>query len=160
MRQKQGLLGVLAFAGLISAFPATPGRVIQTVSVSATVPRSALVGFEVVSQPVTITQRDVDRGYIEVVMKSRLRIRGAAGIDATPGMVLAMEPRMDLFKSVRLAGGNGDGQGNGHSVSRAAVIESNHPIEGRVAEFRYRFELAQAARPGEFGTAISVSVDL
>ena len=155
--RKRLLFVTLATVALLGAFPAVPGSVVQTLAVTAIVEPSAAVSFEVVAQPQVITRHDLERGYVDVIAKSRLRVRGANGSDTPPQMVLAMEPRHDLFKSVTVAAMDA---GADRGVASHHAVDSTNGIEGRVAEFRYRFQLANAAKPGGFGTAISVSVDL
>src|SRR4051794_13939068 len=94
-------------------------QVAQTLAVSARVSPSAIIALDVAAQPLVITSADMDRGYVDVVMKSRMRVMG--GTEARPAVVMAMEPRPDLFKSAAMdstADGhasNGNGNGNGHS---------------------------------------------
>jgi hypothetical protein len=173
--------GALA-AGLAASLSAAAGHATQTLAVSTHVSPSALVGFEVTAQPLEITAADLERGYVEVVMKSRVRVAGA---EARPNVVMGIEPRPDLFKSMSVAtaapsgnghSGNGNGHsGNGHShggngngngndAAHATPARIDAPAApasaGHLAEFRYRFEFSKSAREGSYGTAISVAIDL
>ena len=103
-------------AGLAAGLPAAAGHATQTLAVSTQVSPSAVVGFEISAQPLEITAADLDRGYVDVVMKSRVRVAGA---DARPNVVMGIEPRADLFKSMAVAS-SGNGQsanGNGKSAN-------------------------------------------
>jgi hypothetical protein len=171
-------------AGLTAALPAAAGHATQTLAVSTHVSPSALVGFEVTAQPLEITAADLERGYVEVVMKSRVRISGA---EARPNVVMGIEPRPDLFKTMSVAtaatsgnghsgnghsgnghsgngnGHSGGGNGNGGAHATATAIDAPAAPQasaGHLAEFRYRFEFSKAAREGSYGTAISVAIDL
>ena len=158
--------GFLITAGAAMAPAAMAHQVTQTLAVSANVVPSASVGFEIAAQPLQITARDLDRGYVDVVMKSRVQVAtGGRSAELKPAVVLAIEPRADLFKSFSVAS-DGDGhsaraaRGNGHSQLREAPVAVADASSGATAEFRYRFEFSRGAREGQFETTISVAVDL
>ena len=155
--------GVLALSGLLVAGPAVPRQARQALPITATVTPSALIGFEIVAQPFTITPSDVKRGYVDVVMKSHVLVPTRPGASVAPQIVMAWEPHEDLFKSAALVPGNGNGNanghGNGHSPAASTVVTPGER-SGRTAEFHYRFALSDAAHLGAYGGAISVSVDL
>jgi hypothetical protein len=139
------------------------GHAMQTLGVSARVSPSALIGFEVSAQPLEITAADLQRGYVEVVMKSRMHVAAPNGGDSRPAVVMAIEPRTDLFRGMTLShSGNGHGNGNGHSTAAVAAPEEkpHQAFGGQLTEFRYRFEFSKTAREGSYATAISVSIDL
>jgi len=157
---------------LAFALPVSARNVFQTLTVSAQVSPSAVLGFEISAEPLQITSQDLDRGYVDVVMKSRMQVTTARGHDARPPIVLSVEPRSDLFKAMGVAtdGANANGNGtaasgNGHSKPQNAeiVAASTAPSPtqaGETREFRYRFEFSKSAREGHYETAISVSIDL
>jgi hypothetical protein len=170
---------ILVIAAAALAASADAGQVVRTLAVSATVSPSAHVELEIVAQPLEITPADLERGYVDVVMKSRMRVPSVA--KARPAVVMAVEPRADLFRSVTVAS-NADGDGHsengrsgtgeahsgnarssdGHSAPSpgSSVIEANDDAQGQVAEFRYRFQFQRTAREGQYGAAISVTVEL
>lgn len=118
---------------------------IQTLAVSAQVSPSATVGLELVAQPLQIKSADLDRGYVDVVMKSRMRIRNAQRAELHPAVAMSLDR----------PGADGDGNGN---ADRTRIVQSSS--EGEFAEFRYRFEFSKLAQQGAAGATISVSVDL
>lgn len=149
--------------GTLLSLSAPARQSVGTLAVSASVVPSALVSFEIAAQPLTITAEDLKRGYVDVVMRSRMQMRSVRGADAYPSLVLGMEPRSDLIRAVGVAppvAKGGNGHGGAHGAAPALVEEIAEATGARVAEFRYRFELAQGARPGDFGTSVNVSVDL
>lgn len=149
--------GVLALSGLLVAGPAVSRQVRQALPITASVTPSALIGFEIVAQPFTITPSDVKRGYVDVVMKSHMLVPTRPGASVAPQIVMAWEPQADLFKAAALVPRNGNG--NGPSPTSSTVVAPGER-SGRVAEFHYRFALSDAAHLGAYGGAISVSVDL
>jgi hypothetical protein len=122
-------------------------QVVQTLAVSAQVSPSATIGLEVVAQPLEIKQSDLERGYVDVVMKSRMRgAKSARTSDARPAVAMAMETPAGKTTSARAA-----------NATITKVVEDT--TQGEYAEFRYRVEFSRAVREGGPGT-ISVAVDL
>jgi hypothetical protein len=165
-----GAMVAMACGTYSLALPAFAGHVSETLAVSARVSPSASVGFEISAQALEITAADLDRGYVDVVMKSRMHVTTAKGRQAQPAVVMGIEPRTDLFKGMTVdSGGNGHSgnghstNGNGHSALEAGMPATAGVAEveaGQVREFRYRFEFAKSTREGHYGTAISVAIDL
>jgi hypothetical protein len=125
------IVGAVA-AGMVAGTPAYAGHATQTLAVSTRVSPSALIGFEITSQPLEITTADLDRGYVEVVMKSRVRV---AGSDAKPHIVMGIEPRPDLFRAMSVAsaaspGGDGNGHANGQSSNGHSGNGNGHSGNG------------------------------
>jgi hypothetical protein len=142
-----------------ASLPAFAGHTSQTLAVSARVSPSASVGFEISAQPLEITSSDLDRGYVDVVMKSRMHVKTSRGGEPRPSIVMDVEPRNDLFKAMNVAT---TGNGNGHSTMDAPALPTDgaQASAGQVREFRYRFEFSKSAREGQYATAISVAIDL
>ena len=152
-------VAVAVASGLFGAsLPSIAGHATQTLAVSTQVTPSAAVGFEISAVPLVVTSADLDRGYVDVVMKSRMRVATAKN-EARPAIVMGIEPRPDLFRAMSVASPGGDGNGNGHSsIGVPAAVPTG--TGGETAEFRYRFEFKKAAREGRYETAITVAVDL
>jgi hypothetical protein len=163
--------GLLFTAGAAMATAASAAQTTQTLAVSTKVVPGAAVGFEITAQPLQITASDLGRGYVDVVMKSRMRLAtGARSGELKPAVILGIEPRADLFRSFTVASlgeahpgnghGNGNGNGNGHTQVAAVPVRLADAPTAATAEFRYRFEFSRSARQGAFETTISVAVDL
>ena len=129
-----------------------------TLSVTADVSPSAVFGVEFAAQPIVITNADVERGYVDVVMKSRMQLRmPAARNRAVPAVTVDVTAREDLFKSVNLAAQPRPGNGHGAVAGKAAAAEAGAV---QTAEFLYRFELSDRARVGAYATSVSLAIDL
>ena len=144
----------LAVLLVLAASSVLAGRTTQMLSVSATVSPSAVVGFEMSAQPLEITSKDLERGYVEVVMKSRMHLSTGRRNAGRPSIIMDMEPRADVFRSVSMASSAPSANGNGHSSAQQLLPS------GEVSEFRYRFEFSKAAHEGLYANAISVTVEL
>lgn len=151
LRRRIWLAGLVAITAAASFSQARQS--IQTMAVSAQVSPSATLGLELVAQPLQIKSADLDRGYVDVVMKSRMRVRNARNADLHPAVA------MTLGRPGSGGDGHGkaDGNGNGHA-DRTRVVETSS--QGEYAEFRYRFEFSRLAQQGAPGGTISVSIDL
>ena len=135
--------GALVGAALLVASPSHAART-TLLSVTADVSPSAVFGAEFTAAPIVITKADVERGYIDVVMKSRMQLRMPAGvIRAVPPVTVDVGAREDLFKSVNVA-------------ARPRTPEG----AVQTAEFHYRFELSDRARVGAYATSVSLAIDL
>ena len=134
-----------------------------TLAVVARVSPSAAVAFEISAQPVDITGTDVDRGYVDVVMKSRTQVTTGRGDEIRPPMVMGVLPLEQLRESLAIPR-TGEAHGGGNGASKTAAVDfrlSAGTVDasgGRVSEFRYRFELRKGAEGKP--TAISVAIDL
>jgi hypothetical protein len=144
-RRALALLLVLAASSVLA------GRSTQMLAVSATVSPTAVVGFEMSAAPLVITSADLDRGYVEIVMKSRMRVATGRSRSMRPAVVMDIEPRADVFRSVSMSSA---------AQGIAANVDRENGSAGQVSEFRYRFEFSKTAQAGPYANAISVTVEL
>ena len=134
-----------------------------SLAVTASVSPSAAVAFEISAQPADITEADVHRGYLDVIMKSRTQVTTSRGDEIRPTLVMGVLPLEQLRESLAAPR-----TGNGHRGENAGVQAAAVNLRtgggtldasgGRVSEFRYRFELTRGAEGKP--TAISVAIDL
>lgn len=141
------------------ALAAEPAHALRTstLSVTADVSPSAVFGVEFASQPIVITDADMQRGYVDVVMKSRMQLRmPVSAMRAVPPVMVDVAAREDLFKSVNLAAQSPTPKGP-VSTSPSSMAETGAV---QTSEFRYRFELSDRARVGAYATSVSLAIDL
>ena len=140
---------LVALAAITVAATVTQARqAFQTMAVSTRVSPSATFGLELAAQSLKIDAADLERGYVDVVMKSRLGLPNARGASVRPAIAMALEAPP----------ANGNGHGHSKTAATARIVEN--ASQGETGELRYRFEFSREASEGRAGAIISVSVDL
>jgi hypothetical protein len=144
------LLALSPVIGMDSAYAA--GDASSRVAVSARVQTYVKLEKLEQVQQLTITQADIDRGYVEVADASRLAIRS----NSEHGYVLVFDAMADIFTSTRVQGLQGDfelGAAGGAIMQRQATARV--PIE---LQLGYRFQLARHVQPGTYSWPMAVSI--
>ena len=140
---------ILIACVVMGALPAVADSSSAKMQVSAQVIARAIVSID--SQPagVTITEADIQRGYVDVATPIVVRVR----TNSRQGYVLQVENSSDTFSSIEL------------SSSDVAMSVGNHESwiqrpyvgGGDVIPMRARLHLSQSATPGSVAVPIAFS---
>ena len=125
-----------------------------SMQVNASVSPAASFSFEYESPPMVITQADIEKGFVEVVFKSKLTMRGPqTRPDARPTFMVDVAARPDLFSSLGISSAKAE--------QKVSTEDTSDPLaRTQVSEFRYRFELAKNVRPGRYEAPLSFTIEL
>ena len=145
-----GLATALTCIQTLEGNPAFAGKRGSDISVKAVVPiRSQLT---ILFQPpsLTLTDADIDRGYVEIRGATRVSIKN----NNKEGYILLFEGLGRPFKEVLISGFPRDIQIN----SSGAFVYQAFTKNAVAAELSYRFVLFEDARAGEYTWPISLSL--
>jgi len=110
--------------------------------------------FNLLSQmsEITITEADIQRGYLDVRSASRLELK----TNSTAGYLLAFEGSLWPFKEVQI-----QGLANPVQLHSGQAFVHQPSVKGKVTmDLSYRFILSEDTKPGSYSWPISISVQL
>jgi hypothetical protein len=144
-----GALTTLAASTLSPHVDAAAMR--SQIAVTAFVPAQTVA--QIVQQPseITITDADIARGYVEVLVGSQLRVTS----NNPAGYVVDFFSRVPIFTSVRIssAGGSADLGPDG-----GAIIERGRQGRDLPLNLSYRFNLTAQIHPGTYAWPLALNV--
>lgn len=122
-----------------------------SLTVSATVLKSARL--TVLAQPATVlvTAADVDRGYVDVAASTKLDIKS----NSPDGFMIEFVGRGEFVRGLRVQGLGADLQ---MGPEGGYVRLMSGPVRTRVFDLGFRLELSSVARPGTYAWPVQVAV--
>jgi hypothetical protein len=170
---------------LLAALPfgAAAQSATAAVSVGATVSPSVVLKFEGSSAPISISNQDIARGYIDLPGTYRLTVDAGKSVQQIANVVLDFEPEPNVFKSIEVASWSGERSGHAAGSFVADYINAlpataagpgpkprNDPksfgalqrvsVRGATTSIDYRLVLADNAKPGNISVPLTLNIQL
>jgi hypothetical protein len=149
--QRRIVFGAMTTLAATSIMPDVNAAALSQIAVSAYVPAQTI--GKVVRQPaeLTITDADIARGYVEVLVGSELRVTS----NNPAGYVVDFFSRLPIFRSVRVSstGGSADLGPDG-----GAIIERGRHGRDIPLDLSYRFNLAASVQAGTYAWPLALNV--
>lgn len=100
---------------------------------------------------ITVTPRDIERGYVEVLAASRFSV-----VTNTPdGFIVDFRPRSDVFLAVRITGLQNPVE---FGVQGGAALHNVPHGQTTIHQLGYRFMLRPDLKPGNYPWPLEISV--
>ena len=145
------LLGALALAASLVPGPVQAASKSASVQVSAVIRSSAHLRTDFQADQLHITEKDIERGYVEIPAASRFSVVTPKG----GSYVVDFHPRSDWFRSVHI-------EGLGSQVQLGAdggtVTQSGAGLAGVASTLSYRFELKHELQAGVYEWPLLLAV--
>lgn len=141
-----------ALATLAAAGPALAASNEATFSVTAAVVARVVMTTEYQAPTLTITQADVDRGYVEIPGASRITVR----CNSLSGYLLSFAGEADYYSQVVVSGLRTPALVSG----QGGWLQQPYSRDASVMQLSYRFVLSQTARPGVYPWPLALSATL
>ncbi len=144
--------GAMTTLAVTSIMPDVNGAALQgQIAVSAYVPAQTI--GKVVQQPaeLTITDADIARGYVEVLVGSELRVTS----NNPAGYVVDFFNRLPIFTSVRISSTDGSAD---LGPDGGAIIERGRHGRDIPLNLSYRFNLSASVGPGTYAWPLALNV--
>lgn len=158
-RSNRLILAALAVALVPCGTAGGSGLRNATLGIGAYVSPSAVFEVEFKAAPLVISRADIQRGYVEVSVQSRLGMRTSKQfMPYNPGYLVDVSPRNDLFKSVLVTGPGAQQEFQGYAGNLSDAVAGDD--SDRSSQYTYRFELAENVKPGPYSWPMAITVEL
>ena len=143
-------IATVTTAAVFGASDATTGTSRGMLSVGATVPLVAVMQIEHQAAQLSITQADIDKGYIDAPSASQFKVKTTS----RAGYRIDVNPRLQIFRSVEVTLPSG-------TVSLGpeggAIVARGSPTRETPTSMSYRFYLGRDVAPGVYPWPLALS---
>jgi hypothetical protein len=138
-----------AFLGVQETYAVT-----STAKLTVSVRVLPYLQFNLLSQvsEITVTEADIQRGYLDVRSASRLELK----TNSTAGYLLAFEGTLWPFQAIQV-----QGLANPLQLNSGNAVVHQPSVKGKVTmDLSYRFILSPDTQPGSYAWPLSISVQM